>query len=361
VAIGDVRAVLQYVPLFRGRTFVVVFDEGLLPEPAVAETLLDLQALQTIGVQLVIGVLGGEVDELANRATELEIKFAPVAAIPGEAGCVEGCREILGRGQAVLVDCRGKRSFDPEVFGLAGALRAAKLISLVNGAGVLRDGTPLHAVAVAEAKLLAAEGAVDGAALLAGAAAACESGIPRVHVLDGRMQGVLADELFSNEGVGTMVHTDAYEEIRVLREEDVPELLAMIGRSVRAAHLIPRSYEEIVKLATNFLVLSVDDNVVGCVAVHPYGTSAEIACLYVKQSHEKLGYGAKLVQAAETLAAKRGIQRVFALTNRASGFFSRALGYELVDAANLPEERLQRLVQSGRESTVLEKRLDGAR
>ena len=61
MAIGDVRGVLQYVPLFRGRTFVVLFDEGLLPQPAVAETLLDLKALQEIGVRLVIGVLGGDV------------------------------------------------------------------------------------------------------------------------------------------------------------------------------------------------------------------------------------------------------------------------------------------------------------
>ena len=63
---GDVRGVLQYVPQFRGRVFAVLFDEGLLPEPAVAETLLDLKALQEIGVQLVIGVLGGELDDLAT-------------------------------------------------------------------------------------------------------------------------------------------------------------------------------------------------------------------------------------------------------------------------------------------------------
>ena len=54
MAIGDVRGVLQYVPLFRGRRFVVIFDEGL-PEPAVAEALLDLKALQEVGVNLVIG------------------------------------------------------------------------------------------------------------------------------------------------------------------------------------------------------------------------------------------------------------------------------------------------------------------
>lgn len=344
---------------------MVVFDEGLLPEPAVAETLLDLHALQSIGVQLVIGVLGGGVDELANRLTELELKFAPALAAPGEEGCVESCRAILERGQAVLVDCHGMKAFDPVVFGVARDLGAAKLISLVNGEGVLRGGKPLHALRVVVAKRLATVLAkadnLVGAPLLAGAAQACESGIPRVHVLDGRVQGVLADELFSNEGVGTMVHADAYEEIRELREDDVPELLAMIGRSVRAAHLIPRTYEEIVNLATDFLVLSVDENVVGCVAVHPYGTSAEIACLYVKQSHEKLGYGATLVQAAEDLAISRRIGRVFALTNRAAGFFTKTLGYELVGVEELPEERRQRLAESGRESMVVEKTLPGSR
>lgn len=355
--IGDVRAVLQYVPLFRGRTFVVLFDEGLLPEPAVAETLLDLHALQTIGVQLVIGVLGGDVDELANWLTELEIKFALSAAGPGGPECVGSCRAVLARGQAALVDCRGKKSFDAAVVGMARELGAAKLISLVNGAGVLSGGRPLHAVPVGEAKRLAAGGGVEGAALLAGAAEACASGIPRVHVLDGRIQGVLADEIFSNEGIGTMVHTDAYEEIRALREEDVPELLAMIGRSVRAAHLVPRTYEEIVTMSGDFLVLSVDDNVVGCVALHPYGASAEVACLYVKQSHEKLGYGRKLVKAAEELARERGLSSVFALTNRASGFFTGALGYTATGVGSLPGERRQRLEESGRESAVLEKAL----
>lgn len=334
---------------------MVVFDEGLLPEPAVAETLLDLHALQQIGVQLVIGVLGGDVEDLAAWATELEIKFARVAAGPGDVDCAEGCREILRRGQAALVDCRGRKSFDPAVFGVARDLEAAKLISLVNGVGVLSDGGPLHAVAVAAAKRLADAGAVEGSVLLAGAAEACEAGIPRVHVLDGRMQGVLADELFSNEGVGTMVHTDAYEEIRDLREEDAPELLAMIGRSVRAAHLVPRNYEDIVKRSEDFLVLSVDENVVGCVALHPYGESAEVACLYVKQSHEGLGYGVRLVAAAEEKARERGVTRVFALTNRASGFFTKALGYRVVEVEGLPEERQKLLVESGRESVVVEK------
>jgi amino-acid N-acetyltransferase len=356
MAVGDVKAVLQYVPLFRGRLFVVVFDEGLLPEPAVAETLLDLKALQQIGVRLVIGVLGGDVAELADWATEMELKFDRVPQSPREAGCGEKCAEILGRGQAALVDCAGMKSFDREIVEVAHALGATKLISLVNGPGVLHQERPLHAVAVREAERLAEGGAVEGPELLAGAAAACATGIPRVHVLDGRQQGVLSDELFSNEGVGTMVHTDAYREIRSLREEDIPELLAMVGRSVRAAHLVPRDYGSIGEKAEDFLVLSLDDNVVGCVALHQFETSGEVACLYVKQSHEGLGYGQELVRAAEQKAREEGVTRVFALTNRASKFFDR-LGYREVGVEALPAQRREKLEASGRQSVVLEKRL----
>jgi hypothetical protein len=37
---SDVREVLQYIPQFRGKVFLVLVVAGLLPEPAVAETLL---------------------------------------------------------------------------------------------------------------------------------------------------------------------------------------------------------------------------------------------------------------------------------------------------------------------------------
>jgi amino-acid N-acetyltransferase len=142
-----------------------------------------------------------------------------------------------------------------------------------------------------------------------------------------------------------------------LREEDIPELLAMIGRSVRRAHLVPRDYDEIVERRPDFLVLSVDDNVVGCVAVHSYaGNVGEVACLYVKQSHEGIGYGHTLVAAAEEKARALGLERVFALTNRASQFFV-SLGYRECPLERVPEARRKKLVESSRQSAVLEKDL----
>ena len=354
MALGDIRGVLQYVPMFRGRTFVVGFDAGL-PESAVAEALLDLKVLQGIGVNLVIAVAGGEeaVSVAADRALDIEIKFARLS---GE----ETVGPILQRGQAALVSCPGDGLLGQLLAGLGVEIGATKLIGLLNGPGILRDGQPLRAVsssALPEFLDGAAGRGLRGAELLEDAAAVCRAGVPRVHVLDGRQQGVLADELFSNEGVGTMVHADSYRAVRALREDDVPELLAMIGRSVRASHLVPRDYEDILQRADDFLVLCVDDNVVGCVAVHRHRADlAELACLYVKQSHECRGYGKLLVEAAEERARELKVQVVFALTNRAVPFFEN-LGYRTADSSIVPEVRASKCEESGRTSTVLTKDL----
>lgn len=350
---GDVRAVLQYVPLFRGKLFVVLIEAGLLPEPAVAETLLDLAALEDLGVKLALGVLGGDLQDLYDWTVECEMKVARVKHRVGDPRAVAEAKEILGRGQTAVFDASGGGPLSVGMVDFALATGAAKLIALLEEA-ILIDGGPVPAVRAAEAESLAAGGRVTGAGLLRAAAEACRRGVPRVHVLNGRRQGVLVDELFSNEGVGTMVHADSYREIRGLGEEDIPELLGMIGRSVRRTRLLARTYEEILARLGDYLVLTIDGHVVGCVALHEYPGEAcgEVACLYVKQAHEGLGYGADLVREAERVARSRGIPRVFALTTRAAGFFQDKLGYREASSAELPASRREMLEASGRESRV---------
>ncbi|MGE9267153.1 MAG: GNAT family N-acetyltransferase [Verrucomicrobiales bacterium] len=344
---NDVRAVLQYVPRFRGKTFVVTLDLSRMGETAVAEALLDLAALQQVGLRLVVLSLGEKRGELADWLVDGEMKWQGVPDIAD----TERIRAVTERGQMAVVE--GDGTWDPlgeEVTRLAVGLGAAKLIVFLAEALVCED-EPLHGISQREA--LARGG------ILAQAARLCEAGIPRIHLLDERRQGVLMDELFSNEGVGVMVHNDDYRRIRPLREEDVPELLAMIGRSVRRSHLVPRSYEEIEASLGDFLVMTVDENVVGCVALHRYGEGepAEVACLYVKQAHEGLGYGILLVQAAEDKARELGLERVFALTNRASDYFTGRLGYRALEVTEIPEPRQRKLVESGRESVVVGKNL----
>ena len=82
---SDVREVLQYIPQFRGKIFFVLIEAGLLPEPAVAETLLDLAVLEDLGVKLVLGVLGGDLKDLYDWTLECEIMTSDHLSHPSPA------------------------------------------------------------------------------------------------------------------------------------------------------------------------------------------------------------------------------------------------------------------------------------
>ncbi len=356
--LSNLREVLQYIPQFRGKVFLVLVEAGILPEPAVAESLLDLAVLEDLGVKLVLGVLGGDIKDLFDWTLECEIMAARVAHAITDPESVRETLDILGRGQSAVVDASAVGPLDPAVVDFARGISVAKIIALLEEP-LLIDGAPAHAVRAVDADALASRTTPRGARLLRAAAQACSNGIPRVHVLNGRQQGVLVDELVSNEGVGTMIHADSYRMIRPLREEDIPELLGMIGRSVRRTKLVERTYEDIQSRIADFHVMTIDDNVVGCVALHEYPAeaTAEVACLYVKQAHEGRGYGMELVDHAQAIASARGIPRVFALSNRAADFFTGKMGYRQASVEALPEKRRLQYEASGRDSLVFSKSL----
>jgi len=356
---SDVREVLQYIPQFRGKVFLVLVEAGLLPEPALAETLLDLAVLEDLGVKLVLGVLGGDLKDLYDWTLECEIMAARVSRPISDPAAVGEVLEILGRGQSAVVDASQVGPLDEALVHFARGIGVTKIIALLEET-ILIDGQTAHAIRAAEAESLVSRTDKVGAALLISAAKACQAGVPRVHVLNGRRQGVLVDELFSNEGVGTMVHADSYRLIRPLREEDIPELLGMIGRSVRRTKLVERTYEDIQSRIGDFHVMAIDDHVVGCVALHEYPAEAcaEVACLYVKQAHERRGYGIELVRHAESVAKSRGIPRVFALSNRAADFFIKQLGYTESTLEVMPATRRKQYEASGRDSRIFSRNLD---
>jgi len=315
---------------------------------ALAEALLDLSALQQVGVRLVVVSVGSGEAEIAQRLIDGELKWG--SSVLDNPKKTTG---VLDRGQLALIEAKGADPLSAELIALATSVDASKLIVLLEQA-IREEGVSLHAVS----RERAATWTGNSRELFLTAAEACAQGIHRVHLLDESRQGVLLDELFSNEGVGVMIHSDDYLSIRPISAEDIPELLAMIGRSIRDAHLVPRSYEEIENSLSDFLVLTIDDNVVGCVALHPYPEDCgEVACLYVKQNHGTAGYGKLLVAAAEKRARDLGLPWVFALSTRAVDYFVSQLGYEPVALEKIPASRQKRLRESQRESVVLRKKI----
>ena len=201
---------------------------------------------------------------------------------------------------------------------------------------------------------------VGMASKLRHAARATRDGVPRVHLISSRSEDALLSELFSNEGVGLMVYSDAYQKVRPATRGDIEELYLLIHRAIEDEQLIERSRSDIQGAIEDYIVLEIDGNVVGCVAVHPYSDSgkAELACLYVKKGHTGQGYGSILVGAAIDRAKQLGYENLFALSTQAAGYLERGGFVRSEDLTLLPDERRKKWAKNGRNAVLLTRPLD---
>ncbi len=191
------------------------------------------------------------------------------------------------------------------------------------------------------------------------AARATKDGVPRVHLISSRNEDALLSELFSNEGVGVMVYSDAYQKVRPATREDVDELYLLIHRAVEEEQLIERSRSDIQGSINDYIVVEIDGNVVGCVAVHSYpeATKAELACLYVKKGHTGQGYGGILVDAAVERGKQLNCDKLFALSTQAAGYLERTGFSRSEDLDYLPESRRAQWAANGRNAVLLVREL----
>jgi len=100
---------------------------------------------------------------------------------------------------------------DTAAGAVAEALRAEKLVYLTDVVGVLRDvGNPFSLIPTAsvdELDTLVAEGVLTGGMIpkIASCTRAVRSGVAHAHILDGRVPHALLLEMFTRDGIGTMV------------------------------------------------------------------------------------------------------------------------------------------------------------
>jgi amino-acid N-acetyltransferase len=244
------------------------------------------------------------------------------------------------------------------------ALNAAKVIFLAES-GVQNDGQRVAQLSAANARDIYRKKEltqdINLLSKLRYGALACEEGVPRVHIVNGTFHEALLMELFSNEGVGTMIHGDEYQQIRAARAGDVNALLNMMQLPMEDAALASRSRENILAHMDDYFVLEVDGNPIGSVAVHRFDhdgvPSAELACLFVQRAHKNKGHGRRLVAFAEDTARSRGCQRMVALSTQAFRFFEEKMGYTVTDPSALSAQRRTEYSQNGRNSKVLVKPL----
>ncbi|MCB1743537.1 MAG: amino-acid N-acetyltransferase [Gammaproteobacteria bacterium] len=192
---------------------------------------------------------------------------------------------------------------------------------------------------------------------LAVALEACRDGVARAHFLDRRRDGALLLELFSRDGVGSMLTADTYDTIRAASADDLGGLRALIEPLEANGVLIPRTIEQLEADIGQFLVVERDQSIIGCAALYCFSDppSAELACLAIDPRYQKAERGDALLAAVETRAVDAGAHFLFALSTQTVDWF-RERGFVERGPDALPTERAARYDRQ-RGSKVLVKSL----
>jgi amino-acid N-acetyltransferase len=421
----DLRGILQYIPQFREKTFILAVDGAIVTDENFATLLLDVAVLRSLNIRVVLvhgasaqiralaeeknmtpsdfdgsGITDAATLKLAltaaNRLTHeiLEglsandlraastnvITAHPVGIIQGvdqlftgkvERVDTELLQSLLAQGVVPVIpplgfDGDGKTyrvNSDGVAVAVAEALKAIKLIFITTQDGILVQGRLIRQMLVADLESVLAlqknDIAPEQLSKALHAVAACKAGVPRIHIINGRVDEGLLAEVFSNEGIGTLIYANDYQQIRRAMKKDVRAIQLLTKAAVESEELVKRTRAAIEKNLGDYFIFEIDKNPVACVALHVYPEQkkGELACLYVNPLHENRGIGRKLIQFVENKAREMNLTELLTLSTQAFTYFQSKGGFAEGTPDDLPPARREKYDQSGRNSKVLVKKL----
>ena len=421
--VSDLRGILQYVPRFRDRIFVVAIDGEVISSSNFSNILLDLAVLRSLSIKVIIvhgasaqitrlaaerGIAISNADgtgitddrtlkiaieaasnilnEVMQGLTSVDLRAVYANAIVAHPAGILGGVDFLHTGRVERVDTKSLHLFlnegitpvippmgfdgegrtfrvnsDGIALVVAEAMNAMKIIYLSAGNSLVVNGEIVKQLSIPETEDIVKKRRLSLTpgtySKLDNGARACRLGVPRVHLLDGLHDEALLSEVFSHEGIGTMIYSNEYQQIRRVLKKDVRGVMALIRESVDNEELVRRTRADIISHIEDYWVMELDRSLVACAALHlfPETRQAELACLYVAKGHEGQGYGRKLMAFTERLAAEKGAKEIFALSTQAFNYFQQKGGYVDSTPDILPTERRKRYDASARNSKVLVK------
>jgi len=421
----DLRGILQYIPQFREKTFVLALDGVIVTDENFATLLLDVAVLRSLNIRVVLvhgasaqikalgekeGIKPSNIDgagitdaatlqlalDAANRLTHEILEglsandlraVCPNAIIAHPLGILQGVDHLFtGKVERVDVDLLqtllaqgiipvipplgfdgdGKTyrvNSDSVALEVAVALKAVKLMFITAQDGILVQGRLVRQMLLADFESVLALQKSDilpeQLSKAMHTVEACKAGIPRVHVINGKVDEGLLAEVFSNDGIGTLIYANEYQQIRRAMKKDIRAIQLLTKKAVEADELVRRTRASIEKNLGDYFIFETDKNPVACVALHVYSEQkkGELACLYVNPSHENHGIGKKLIQFVENRAKELNLNELITLSTQAFTYFQSKGGFSEGTPDDLPPLRREKYDQSGRNSKVLVKKL----
>lgn len=246
------------------------------------------------------------------------------------------------------------------------ALNADKLIFVMENNSVTdKEGALLHQLNLPQAENWSKQHSIgenqqndhDAQLHLNNAAHACRGGVRRVHLVSRQHDGALLLELYTRDGIGTLVTADNYEGLRTATIEDIGGIMELISPLEAEGALVKRSREQLELDINNFTVIERDGMIISCAALFPFveEQAAELACLAVHKDYRGHGRGDDLMQHMEWQARKKHIKQLFTLTTQTMHWFIER-GFVECATDELPMEK-KSLYNFQRNSKVLCKTL----
>lgn len=224
------------------------------------------------------------------------------------------------------------------------ALDADKLIFLMDTDGVQdKQGELLRELTVADAStILSGKRKLpeDVALFLPCAVTACGEGVARTHLISRHVDGAILQELFSDIGIGSMVVESTLNTLRDAAIDDVGGISQLLQPLEAEGVLVRRGRERLEREIGHFVVLEHDHRIIGCAALYPFADeqAAELACLVVRPSYRKQGYGDVLLKHIMAQAQAQNLRKLFVLTTRTAHWFIER-GFKEADVGQLPAQK----------------------
>lgn len=299
-----------------------------------------------------IGILKGQDQKLSGNVDKLDIKMIH-QLLDSDTIPVVAPIAFNREGNSLRINS------DLLAAELASNLDASKLIFLTTHDSLQLNGNLVTNLPVAELEALLDDPAGDTIperlrSKSANAIKAIRAGTPRAHILDGRIFGVLLNEIFDKVGVGTMIYSNDYESIRPAIPADAYSIFNITRNAARTEALLERTKEYIDREIDNFLVFEIDGSIIGCIHIENYegGRVIEIGSVYVLPFYQKKGVGRRMIEYVCRESKSNGTERVFALTTQATKFFGAVCEFKEGSYDDLPDARAKEAQANGRNSKV---------
>lgn len=258
-----------------------------------------------------------------------------------------------------------------EVFNLSGeevatevaiALQAEKLILLTEQNCVSPvDQSPIQQLTTDEAAALLQQ--TPGlpeimARSLRAAMQSCRQGVERAHLINRCVDGALLMELFTRDGIGTLISKTDFETIRSAALDDIGGIMELIKPLEQHGILVKRSREKLEMEISDYIVIERDGLILACTALHtiPDSHSAEIACLAVHPEYQNGDRGNSLLEYLTEKAKKQGIKQLYVRTTQTLHWFVER-GFVTCELDDLPAA-MRNAYNPQRNSKLLVKRVE---